>query len=144
MKSKKLVLPTIIFLVFMVLNLAAADYGVARVAILIKVVDGDTILVDVQNWQEVVGKHIYVRFAGIDTPEKNSEKAEVRALAQKAREFTAEQLQGAKIIELRNIRRDKYFRLLAEVWADGVNLSEELIKAGLAKPYDGGKKATEW
>jgi len=138
MKKRKYLLCVLWFL--FILNLSAADYGVARVATLIKVVDGDTILVDVQNWQEVAGKHIYVRFAGIDTPEKNDERPEVRALAQKAREFTAEKLQKAKIIELRNIRRDKYFRLLAEVWADGVNLSEELIKAGLAKAYDGGKK----
>ena len=32
-------------------------------------------------------------------------------------------------------------RILADVQVDGVSLGEELIKKGLAKPYDGGTKS---
>ncbi|MBT9528863.1 MAG: thermonuclease family protein, partial [Pseudomonas sp.] len=39
------------------------------------------------------------------------------------------------------IRRDKYFRLLAEVWIDGHSLGDLLLKAGLAKVYTGGTKS---
>lgn len=49
-------------------------------------------------------------------------------------------LTKAKQIKLKNIGRDKYFRILAEVWADDVSLSKAMLDAGLAKPYDGGTK----
>ena len=53
---------------------------------------------------------------------------------------------GKKIV-LYNLVRDKYFRLLASVKvgdgnmpADAIDVAEYLIKKGLAKEYDGGKK----
>jgi len=46
----------------------------------------------------------------------------------------------ANILELRNIKRGKYFRIVADVYIDGQCLADILIKNGLAKPYDGGKK----
>lgn len=46
----------------------------------------------------------------------------------------------ASKIELLDPKRDKYFRILAKVVADGQEVSHELVKAGLARPYDGGKK----
>lgn len=41
------------------------------------------------------------------------------------------------------MHRGKYFRIVAEVRIYGVSLGEELIKEGLAHPYDGGTKI-EW
>lgn len=41
---------------------------------------------------------------------------------------------------LRNLRRDKYFRLLADVEADSGDIASALIERGLAKPYEGGRK----
>ncbi len=38
------------------------------------------------------------------------------------------------------LRKILFFRLLAEVYADDRNVGNILIKNGLAKPYDGGKK----
>ena len=49
-------------------------------------------------------------------------------------------LREGKVIELRNMKRGKYFRIVAEVWIDGKSQGEELIELGLAKAYDGGKK----
>lgn len=43
-------------------------------------------------------------------------------------------------IELRNIQRSKYFRILADVYIDGVSLADNLIQSGHARPYDGGKR----
>ena len=48
-----------------------------------------------------------------------------------------ELLSDAKTIELKNPQRDKYFRVLAEVWIDGESLGEKLKNDGLAKDYDG-------
>ena len=47
-----------------------------------------------------------------------------------------ELLSDAKTIELKNPQRDKYFRVLAEVWIDGESLGEKLKSEGLAKEYE--------
>ena len=41
------------------------------------------------------------------------------------------------------MQRGKYFRILADVEVDGVDLGTLLVKEGLAKVYDGGKKS-DW
>ena len=46
---------------------------------------------------------------------------------------------GNKII-LYDLGRDKYFRLLASVKVGNIDVAEYMIKKGLAKEYDGGKK----
>ncbi|PIT99828.1 MAG: hypothetical protein COT74_08565 [Bdellovibrionales bacterium CG10_big_fil_rev_8_21_14_0_10_45_34] len=37
-----------------------------------------------------------------------------------------------------NVSREKYFRILADVFVDGNSLSAHLMKMGLAYSYDGG------
>lgn len=123
--------------------LAAAprtDYGNVRVDEVTSIYDGDTIRVNIHAWPAVVGERVPVRLYGIDTPEMRDKRPRVYKLARRAKQFSVAQLRGAKRVELRKIRRDKYFRLLAEVWVDNRNLSELLLKEGLAKPYLGGKK----
>ena len=125
--------------------LAAAppkDYGSVRVDEVSSIYDGDTIRVTIRAWPAVAGERIPVRLYGIDTPEMRDKRPRVYQLARSAKQFSVAQLRGAKRIELRKIRRDKYFRLLAEVWVDGRNLSDLLLKAGLAKAYFGGKKVS--
>ncbi len=53
-------------------------------------------------------------------------------------------LRGAKVIELRNMKRGKYFRIVADVLVDDVNLSEILVDSKLAVRYDGGTKTKDW
>ena len=53
-------------------------------------------------------------------------------------------LTTAKTIELRNIDRGKYFRIVAEIWADGRNVNQVLINVNLAVKYFGGKKIKDW
>ena len=80
---------------------------------------------------------------GIDTPEMRDKRPEIKALAQKAKRFTKVNLKGGETVMLKNMQRGKYFRIVADVYIDGKNLAESPIAAGLAKPYDGGKKP-EW
>jgi endonuclease YncB( thermonuclease family) len=47
-------------------------------------------------------------------------------------------------VDLIEPRRDKYFRLLAHIVVDGRDLSEILKAGGLAMPYAGGRKASQW
>ena len=113
-----------------------APYGSASVRALQRVVDGDTFLVSLWGWPSVVGDSILVRVAGIDTPELRGVDS---AQGRRAREY-ARVLLTRGPITLHGIRRDKYFRLLADIHVGGVSVGEELIKAGLARPYAGGKK----
>lgn len=107
---------------------------------LVRVVDGDTIIVNVAGWPEIVGHEIGVRVAGCDTPELRDKRPAIKAKAYEAKEALLLLLSSAQVVELRNIRRGKYFRLVANVYADGTDISLVLISAGLAQPYDGGRR----
>lgn len=109
---------------------------------IIKVRDGDTFMIDIPNVPDVFGKNIAVRIRGIDTPELNDRREEIREISIRAKEELEKLLLNAKEITLYNLGRDKYFRLLASVKADDIDVAEYLIKRGLAKRYNGGKK--EW
>jgi micrococcal nuclease len=69
---------------------------------------------------------------------------EVKALAMQAQQVTEKALKGASKIELRNPQREKYFRIVSEVWIDGESLAEMLKSKGLAKDYDGEVARPEW
>ena len=48
---------------------------------------------------------------------------------------------NADNIEFRNLKWDKYGgRILADVYIDGISYKHEIIEAGLAREYYGGKK----
>jgi micrococcal nuclease len=116
------------------------SYGDAVVAKLISVHDGDTFKVNLSNMPPIVGDSILVRINGIDTPELDGDSDYERELAIKAKLYAENRLKNAKIIVLKNMRRDKYFRILADVYVDKWNLGKELVRVGLAVEYDGGKK----
>ena len=107
---------------------------------LLRVVDGDTIVVDIPGYPDIVGREISVRLAGCDTPELRDKRAEIRRMAVQAREMVRAVLAGCRVLELRNVRRGKYFRIVADISVDGEDLAQMLIRAGLGKPYDGGHK----
>lgn len=100
--------------------------------------DGDSFMVDIDDWPEVIGKKIIVRLKGADAPNFAAKCDEEKRLAQVASNFALKFLGDAKKVELVDIERDHYFRLLAKVEADGKDLATALIEAGLAKPYEGG------
>ena len=83
-----------------------------------------------------------IRISGIDTPELRGECDKEKQLARLAKQFTVERLRAARSIVLKNIKRGKYFRLVADVYVDGVNLGEQLIKQGHAVRYKGKTKKT--
>lgn len=119
-------------------------YGEALVSRLVKVIDGDTFICDIEGFPDLAGRGISIRIHGIDTPEKNDSRREIKNLAMKAREHTEKLLNSAKKIELKNMRRGLYFRIVADVWLDDkIDLGKELLTNGLAKPCLS-KKRTVW
>lgn len=102
--------------------------------------DGDTLTVNLKDLPPVFGSTIGVRIRGIDTAEMRGKNACEITAAKRAQIKTKELLSTARTIKLVNVERDKYFRILADVFVDGRSVAIELLNEKLAIPYDGGKK----
>lgn len=109
----------------------------------VRIYDGDTVTVNIPGWPDIIGHEIGIRIRGIDAPEIKGACEEERKLAVAAREVLSNILLAARMVELHNITRGKYFRLVADVHADGVNVADRLLVRNLARHYDGGAR-TSW
>lgn len=131
-------------------GIALADYGSVRVDEVTSVIDGDTFRATINDWPPIIGERIPIRIADIDAPERRSrcdtetEKQRERELAADARIYLVERLRGAEVIELRNIRRGSFFRIIAEVWVDGENVGDDMLAAGHAIPFRAGQGGRAW
>jgi endonuclease YncB( thermonuclease family) len=109
-------------------------------ALVIEVVDGDTITVRARIWvgQDVETK---VRLSDVDTPETNGRCGRERELAAHARAFVIETI-GDDPVKLIDVHYGKYAgRVVAHVeTAAGDDLAVLLIAAGLGRPYHGGAR----
>lgn len=102
--------------------------------------DGDTIKVNWPNVPSVFGASLPIRIAGIDTPELRTKNKCEKRIAIKAKMKVEQLLSGVKSVELRNYSRDKYFRIVADVYINEVSLADELLSAELAYRYEGNTK----
>lgn len=102
--------------------------------------DGDTITVNISNVHDLIGKKINIRIKGIDTPEISSKNKCEKAMADKAKKAVFNFFKNAKRIDLQNVGRGKYFRIVADVIVDKKSLAKHLTAKGLAYPYDSKKK----
>lgn len=118
----------------------AVQYSSVEVGEVVSIYDADTFRVNIKHWPPIIGVSIPIRVVGIDAPEIRGRCESEKLAARQAREITVDLLSKAQHIELRSLKRGKYFRLLADVWVDGQRLADQLILSGLARPYDGGKR----
>jgi endonuclease YncB( thermonuclease family) len=96
----------------------------------IRVIDGDTIEIEIDGVREKV------RYIGINTPETNDNRPEVRAAARAATEANARLVLGRQVrLEFDVEIRDRYDRLLAYVWVGDTLVNEALVITGHAAPY---------
>ncbi len=101
-------------------------YPDVKVSRLLRVIDGDTFACDIDEHSAIAGKNISIRLRGINTPELKSRNEEERKFATLEKQRLSELLNNAQTIELRNLRRDKYFRINADVYIDGVDILTKL------------------
>jgi len=128
-------------LLLLFITFTAHSQNTVSVSRVISVYDGDTFRVDIDELSDIVGKNIAIRILGIDTPEIRGQCEKEKQLAIKARDFTRYYLNNASNIQLSNLKRDKYFRLLADVYIDGESLAAALLVNNLAVRYSGNKKS---
>ncbi|PAF35134.1 endonuclease [Terribacillus saccharophilus] len=97
---------------------------------LIRIVDGDTIKVNYNGQEETV------RYLLVDTPETKAPNKCVQPFGKDASKRNEELVTNAEKLELEfdvGSRTDKYGRLLAYVYADGVSVQQTLLIEGLAR-----------
>ncbi len=107
-----------------------ADILQADVATIVSVVDGDTIVLKVQNQTETV------RLLGIDTPETVHPSKPIECFGPEASAFTkATLIKGSAVKLVRDVEpRDRYQRLLVYLFlADGTLFNQLLIDRGFAR-----------
>jgi len=116
----------ILFLLLLASLVAGQDFHLCT-----RVIDGDTIVVDIDGKQE------RVRLIGVDTPETVHPSKPVEYFGKEASEFTKNMVEDKRVrLEYDWQRRDKYGRLLAYVYLeDGFFLNAEIIKQGFGFAY---------
>ena len=127
-----------------VMTLADITYDSVSIAEVTSIYDGDTFRANIPDYPPIIGQHMGIRINGVDTPEMRGKCEQEKLLARKAKQYTVTKLRSAKTIELYNMQRGKYFRIVADVYADGQSVGEGLVREGLAVVYDGGKKVKDW
>ena len=116
-----------------------------KISNIVKIIDGDSLRVDLDLGFKIQLSNATLRLHGIDTPESRQRKRlEERKLGIKAKEFLVNILEGNKDnLIMKATERGKFGRILAEIFIDSTDnpsVNQLLIEADLARPYFGGSK----
>jgi micrococcal nuclease len=119
-----------------------------RVKKVLKIVDGDTIDVDIDLGFSISYTQ-RVRLAGIDTPESRTKDKAEKALGLESKKYLADRLKDAKNIVIKTEKinsTEKFGRVLGHLFINGddVSLNMELIDNGYAWPYMGDTKVKDF
>ena len=107
-----------------------------------RVVDGDTVDIDIDLGFGVWLHKERVRIYGIDTPESRTRDLEEKKFGLMAKDFVKGFVKGSSVI-LRTQKYDakgKFGRILGDIIVDGTSLSDTMIKEHHAVPYYGQSK----
>ena len=113
-------------------------------ATVVSVYDGDTFKIDINGIPEVLGENLSVRINGLDTPEIRTKCFKEKTLGFNAKAKLESLLLHGDDVQLINIKRGKYFSLVADVLVNGKNVAHEMISGGYGVPYDGKLKLHNW
>jgi micrococcal nuclease len=119
-----------------------------RVKNITKIVDGDTIDVDIDLGFNISYSQ-RVRLAGIDTPESRTTDKFEKSLGLESKEYLKYKLKDAKLIVIKTEKPDsseKYGRILGWLYIDGdtVSINDHMIEDGYAWGYLGDTKVKDF
>ena len=117
---------------------AAHDYCYR--AEVVRVIDGDTIVANVDLGFRTWRHHEHLRLISIDAPEMRGDE---RMQGINSRNALAQRVLGRMVrICTEKDRTGKYGRYLATIWLGEENINEWMLQEGLAEPYsEGGTRA---
>lgn len=111
----------------------------AEEAVVIHISDGDTVAL-------AGGEKIRIR--GLDTPETHKPGVPVQCEGPEATTYAREHLLGhsVRLVTDPGDLRDRYGRLVAEIWVDGRSYAEDAVRAGMGRAYlfDKHHPASNW
>jgi endonuclease YncB( thermonuclease family) len=112
----------------------------------VRVIDGDTVVVNAHVWPQLTVEKASIRVLGIDTPELHGKCEAEKAMAKKAKAMMAEAFPPGTLVQLLGVKPDKYGgRFNARVLsADGQSWAALLFDAELAAPYTGQGPKRDW
>ena len=110
----------------------------------VKIIDGDTIRVDVDLGFGIWSRNETVRLYGIDTPESRTRDLEEKKYGLAAKQFLTNMLNDSGGIKLKSHGKGKFGRILGELWrttnyADK-SINEYIVETHHAAPYHGQSK----
>jgi len=110
-------------------------------ATVVEVIDGDTIDVNIDLGFDIQHKN-RLRMYGINAPESRTRDKVEKAAGLKSKAWLKALIEGKKITvrTYKDGTVEKFGRLLARVYIDGVDVNAEMVKQDLAKEYFGGKR----
>ena len=119
-----------------------------RIKQILKVVDGDTVDVDIDLGFSISYSH-RLRLAGIDTPESRTTDKLEKTLGLESKEYLKYKLKDAKKIVVKTEKPDsseKYGRILGWIYLDGndKSINEQMIEDGYAWVYMGKTKVKDF
>ena len=110
---------------------------------ILRVVDGDTVDVDIDLGFGVWLKNERVRMMGIDTPESRTRDKVEKKYGLLSKKFLQEQLKNAKKVSIKTYKGDetgKFGRILGDVFIDGKSVNSLMCQKGHAVEYYGQSK----
>lgn len=111
----------------------------------VKIIDGDTFVGRVKLSDKTEVMSVKVRLRNVDTPELNGKCESEIKMARYAKQRLGELIPENTVVEIKNIKNDKYAgRIDANVF-DSANrdVGDVLTKEKVGRPYSGGKR-TGW
>ena len=136
---------TAVAMYFMMLAAAVAKTpaGVTYDTTILRVSDGDTIVISAPYLPAPLKPQLAVRIFGVDTPEKGhrAQCTKEAEMGEKASAWTKSLVKSGRQFQVTLYRWDKFGgRVLGDILVDGKSVRQGLIAAGLAREYYGDKK----
>lgn len=107
-----------------------------------RVIDGDTIDVDIWLGFDVVLPNQRIRLYGIDAPESRTRNKEEKVRGLLAKQYLLDRCPKGATIRLQSRERGKFGRILGIIYQenDEVSLNSHMCNEAMAVPYTGGNK----
>ena len=107
----------------------------------LRVVDGDTVDVDIDLGFSTWLKKQRIRLYGIDTPESRTRDLEEKKYGLAAKEFLTKWTGAGELtIKTHKDERGKFGRILGEIYAFKTNVNDKMVYEHHAVPYHGQSK----